>query len=251
MIACLSLLLAHSITAEAAKAAAKFESLSGQVQYRSKAGHWQDAKLGQNLMPETELVTGPRAKAILIFPNGSTMALSAFTQVTIDRYGTGSFGTNAEVTLRSGRMIAKISRYKSTDQRNYFRVRTPTVVAGVRGTVQEISYTPDKGTEIRMLESSSEVLDRTRAHTVVPDGGKSHVTGDSTLPADKTANREQTTPMLSKQATSAGEADVSDSVGDFNFSANSSDFTEFLKFYDDFSQDKFNGARDLLILEKL
>jgi len=235
----------------AVKAAAKFESLSGPVQYRHKGGRWAEAKLGQALTVDTELETGPRASAVLIFANGSTLAMKSLTRVVIDQYGTGTYGTNIVISLNSGRLLAKIARYKNSGQFNHFRVRTPTAVAGVRGTIQEISYTPDKGTEIVMHEAASDAIDRMRARILVPEHGKSQVSISETLPADKTKTRESTRPMLSGQSSTEGENSVSYTSGDFNFSANSSDFTDFLRFYDRQAQEAFDRNKDILILEKL
>lgn len=228
---------------------AKFETLSGHVQYKPKGGHWQDAKLGISLHLDTELETGPRSRVILVFTNGSTVALNALSSIVLDKYSTGTYGTQVVMSLRAGRMLAKIPKTQKTDERNYFHVRTPTVVAGVRGTIQEISYSPDRGTEIKMHESASDLVDRARGKTLLPQGGKSRVDKDGTQTADKAANRAQTTTLVSRQASTPGEVDFSYTSGDFGFSPNASDFAEFLRIYDRFVQDSI--PKETLILEKL
>lgn len=228
---------------------AKFEMLSGHVQYRLKGGHWKEAKLGLGLPVDAELETGPRSRALLVFANGSTLALNSLTSVMLDKYGTGTYGSQVVMSLRAGRLIAKIPKTNDAQQRNHFHVRTPTVVAGVRGTIQEISYSPDRGSEIKMHESASDLIDRARGKTLLPQGGTSLVNRDGTLPADKAARQAQTRMLVSSQVSTAGETDFSYTSGDFNFSPNAPDFAEFLRLYERFAQDA--ASRDTFILEKL
>lgn len=228
---------------------AKFEMLSGHVQYRVKGGHWKEAKLGQGLPVDTELETGPRSRALIVFANGSTLALNSLTSVMLDTYGTGAYGSQVVMSLRAGRLLAKIPRTNDGKQRNHFHVRTPTIVAGVRGTIEEISYSPDRGSEIKMHESAADLLDRARSKSLLPQGGNSVVNRDGTMPADKTARRAQTNTTASQQVSTAGEVDFSYTSGDFNFSPNAPDFAEFLRLYERFAQDA--ASRDTFILEKL
>ncbi len=234
-----------------AEAVAKFEYLSGNVQYKLKGGQWKAAKIGVSLPPDTDLETGPRGQAVIIFHNGSKLTLHSLTHVNLESYGSGTYGTQTVMGLRTGRVVAQIAHYKQPAERNYFQVRTPTVVAGVRGTIQEISYSPDKGCEIKMLESASDIIDRARSKSVVPEGGKSRVTGGETVTADKVARREGGSTMTSQQFSTAGEQASSYSAGDLNFSGNPEDFLNFQHLYEKISQDVFEKARDVLVIEKL
>lgn len=235
--------------AEKTPVVAKFEMLSGHVQYRLQGGQWKDAKLGLALPAFTELETGPRSKVILVFANGSTLALNSQTSIVLDKYGTGPYGSQVVMSLRSGRLLAKIPKNKNGDQRHHFYVRTPTLVAGVRGTIEEISHSPDRGSEIKMHESGADVVDRNRAKTLLPQGGQSVANREAAMTADKTARRAQTSTLASSQVSTAGEAEFSYTTGDFTFSPNSPDFTEFLRIYERFAQDA--SANEILLLEKL
>ncbi len=230
--------------------AAKITSLNGHAQYRLKNAHWKEAKPGTTLEVDSEIQTGPRARLTIAFPNGSTLALSALTRVVLDKHSVGSFGSQVIMSLHGGTITANIARYKTPDERNYFQVRTPTVVAGVRGTIEEISYSPDRGTQVRMIEHGADIVDRQRARSVVPEGGKTHATKEGVTPADKVSTRENTSTLDSKHASTAGEHDVSLTIGDFIYSAHTSDFVEFTKIYDRILQDIFSANRDALSIEK-
>lgn len=225
-----------------AKPAAKFESLSGLVQFREgKNGKWQNAKIGTNLNTNTELQTGPNGKATLLFPNGSKVTLSPGTLASLDQYSAGGYGTQTNMSLRLGRMNADIAKVNDANTRNHFRVRTPTVVAGVRGTIQEVGYTPDKGSEVKLLESSANVIDRNGRISLVPQGGKSQVTTGGTTTADKMESKGSTVTM-SGQGVSAAEADMAFSSGDFSFSGNMSDLFDLFDFFDDFEALGFGSS---------
>lgn len=221
------------------QAAAKFESLSGGVQIKIKDSKWSAAKLGQSLAADTIIATGPRGKAELVFPNGSTLRLNSLTQVTLDSYNFGKFGTQTVMSLRTGRVVAKIAKYKKGGASNYFLVRTPTAVAGVRGTIKEVAYSPDKGSEIKLVESEADVVDSSGKKSIVPEGGKSTVTTGETLTADKVATREAAATTNSQATTSANEVTISNNTGDFNFAPNARDFTDTQRLFDKFREDNF------------
>lgn len=215
-----------------AKVAAKFESISGLVQYREKKGKWQNAKIGTPLNTDTELQTGPNGRATLLFPNGSKVSLSPGTLASLDQYGTGPYGSQTNMSLRMGRMNADIAKVNDSNKRNHFRVRTPTVVAGVRGTIQEIGHTADKGSDVILQESSSQIVDGNGRSTIVPQGGKSEVTSGGTTTSDKMEMKNSTVTMVG-QGTTSGEADMSFSSGDFSFSGNLGDLTDLFDLFDD------------------
>lgn len=233
-----------------ANPAAKITALSGHAQYRLKSSPWKEAKPGTALEVDAEIQTGPRARLTIAFPNGSTLVLNALTRIVLDKYSVGAFGSQVIMNLQGGTITANIARYKTPDQRNYFQVRTPTVVAGVRGTIEEISYSPDRGTQVRMIEHGADVVDRHRARGIVPEGGKANATKEGLIPADKMATKENTSTLDSKHASTEGEQDVSLTIGDFIYSAHTSDFVEFTKIYDKILQDVFSANRDALSIEK-
>lgn len=232
-----------------AKVAAKFESISGIVQFREKKGKWQDAKIGSSLNTDTELQTGPTGRATLIFPNGNKVTLNPGTLASLDQYGAGPYGTQTNMSLRIGRMNADIAKVNDVNKRNHFRVRTPTVVAGTRGTVQEVGYTPDRGADVKLEESSAEVSDRQGRTSVVPQGGQSTVTTSGTTTADKQETKNNTTTM-SGQSASAGEVEVSVSAGDALPTSNVADFDSLLNLIELFEAYQF-GFGDPVQFEKL
>lgn len=119
-------------TLPALAADARFASIKGNVQiYQNQ--RWVDANLKTVLPSGTMIQTGLASQAVVIYPKGGQLALAPNTKVTIlDQ--TQAQGTNREIMIDHGHVSAFVK--KSTDgSRNEFRMRTPTVVAGVRGSV--------------------------------------------------------------------------------------------------------------------
>lgn len=214
-----------------AKVAAKFESISGLVQFREQNGKWQNAKIGTPLTPNTELQTGPTGHASLIFPNGTKVTLKSGTLVKLDQYTTGSYGTQTNMSLRVGRMNADIAKVNDANVRNHFRVRTPTVVAGVRGSNADFSN--GTRTTIQMNEHSIQVRDGNGQSSTVAQGDKSQITKGGTITADKMATKDNTVTMAGQGAT-AGEIEMAFSSGDFSFSGNFSDLFDLFDLFDEF-----------------
>lgn len=231
--AVLILLAAGEISA---KVAAKFEAISGLVQYREKKGKWQNAKIGTPLTPDTELQTGPTGHASLIFPNGTKVTLKSGTLAKIDQYTTGSYGTQTNMSLRVGRMNADIAKVNDENVRNHFRVRTPTVVAGVRGSNADFSN--GTSTTIQMNEHSIQVRDGNGQTSTVSQGDKSQITRGGTITADKMAMKSSTVTMAGQGAT-AGEAEMAFSSGDFSFSGSFADLFDLFDLFDEFEALEF------------
>lgn len=230
---CISLLAFVSLAgigALHAKAAAKFESISGLVQYREKGGKWQNARIGSPLTANTELQTSPTGKATLLFPNGTKVTLKPGTLASLDQYTAGDYGTQTNMSLRVGRMNADIAKVNDANARNHFRVRTPTVVAGVRGSNADI--TNGTSTTIQMNEHSMDVMNNNGQQIRVPQGGATQVTNNEMVTPDKMESRQNTVTMFSPEASTAAEGDMAFTAGDFLFSTNSSDFSDFMDFMD-------------------
>lgn len=232
MVYLLALFSLAGIESLSAKVVAKFESITGIVQFREKGGKWQNAKIGSALTPDTELQTSATGKATLLFPNGTKVTLKPGTLASLDQYTAGSYGTQTNMSLRVGRMNADIAKVNDANARNHFRVRTPTVVAGVRGSNTDISN--GTSTNIHMNEHSMDVMNNTGQQIRVPQGGGTEVSGNgSMITADQLESREAIVALIFGQGATSGEAMMFLNAGDFSFSSNIGDFMDFLDFFGD------------------
>ncbi|MFW5814585.1 MAG: FecR family protein [Spirochaetota bacterium] len=127
----LVLLFFAGMTVEAQDA--RVEYVDGDVRVES-GGSRQTADFGMPLEEGDVVVTGSDGVAVVSLGEGSRIKLRENTVVTIDaRTSAGS------VELRQGGIFARV-RQAATGGRRSFEVRTPTVVAGVRGTEFFVAY---------------------------------------------------------------------------------------------------------------
>jgi len=160
------MILLITFTAAFAEPAGKFIFVTGKVQILEN-GAWKEAQAGMFVSAGSEIQTGLKSRAILKFGNGSEMKINAGTLVSLADYREGGFGTETNVDLKMGKITAAVARHEKA--KNHFNVRTPTVVAAVRGTIEKIAYTPEGGTRIDLVESSAEVKSR-RGRFIVSEG---------------------------------------------------------------------------------
>jgi len=112
---------------------ARVEYVDGEVWVESGSGR-EAADFGMPLAEGDLVITGDDGVAVVTVSVGSRIKLRENTVVTIDERTTAG-----SVELRQGGIFARVRR-AATDDRRSFAVRTPTVVAGVRGTEFFVAY---------------------------------------------------------------------------------------------------------------
>ncbi len=135
-----------------------FVVVKGNVQVKPEKGKWTKATVGMKFDAKTEIQTSLTGNASIKFVNDTVMNITPGTSINIARMVAGSYGTATDVQLSLGRIKTFIAKPKLVEKRNHFRVITPTVVAAVRGSEQEVGYTPEKGTEVIMHEHASDIV---------------------------------------------------------------------------------------------
>lgn len=135
--------LCFSVFAEAAAAKATLSGLKGAVTVQAAAGgEWTAATEGMSLSQGASVKTGASAEAILNMGAGGAVKISALALVKIDALtAEASGGSKTELSLDKGRVLARTEKLKTAD--SAFTVRTPTAVAGVRGTAFECAIAPE------------------------------------------------------------------------------------------------------------
>lgn len=227
-----------------------FLVIKGNVQVKPENGKWTKATIGMKFDAKTEIQTSLTGSAVVKFVNGTIMNIASGTSVGIARMVSGSYGTATDVQLSLGRIKTLVAKPGIMDKRNHFRVITPTVVAAVRGSNQEVGYTPETGTEIKMLEHASDIINRNGMLSMVPQGGKSLVTQLQTMPPDVVATQGNMV-IFANGSMSGNEADFMLEAGDMMFGGNAGDMTEFFNFFDSFFDDLYNLGFTEIDFDKL
>ncbi|MCS6985256.1 MAG: FecR domain-containing protein [Leptospiraceae bacterium] len=215
-----------------AKPVGVFTAVVGKVEVREEGGRWVEARPGMKVVEKAEIQTGLKAKATIQLIHGSQVTIFPGSVVSIDRLVSGSYGTATDVNLSLGKITAVIARRDRLEEKNYFRVRTPTAVAGVRGSIQEVAYSPDSGTHVRMLEHTSEVMSRNGQKSLVPEGGAAQLSGDTMRTANQLAH-ESDLVVFQNAGMSEAESEFLTYTTDLTYSSAASDFTALFGLWDE------------------
>jgi hypothetical protein len=141
-------------------AAAKVVTLSGQVSVLRDNSPWA-LDLGDSVQPRQIIVTGPDGYALLQVSDGSTFEVFHNSRV-VFRDNPGNWKDLLEVWL--GRV--KIQIEKVGGQPNYNKVRTPTAVISVRGTVFDVTVEDEDATTMVTVDEGQVAVQ----HALLPRG---------------------------------------------------------------------------------
>jgi len=111
----------------------EIEKMDGTVLYREKAGiPYKKAKKGLTVEKGYWIKTEPKSWAVLKLSDGSTFTLSENTEFEINEYVIGDDRKDGLFSVTQGKLRATITKF--TGQTVNYRVKSPTAVAGVKGT---------------------------------------------------------------------------------------------------------------------
>lgn len=109
----------------------KLVGAQGDVSYmKSAGGAWEKAPNGTLLKEGAKVKTGAGASCLLSI-GGHAVKVGALTVTVIDKSDLEGTTSKAQVGIESGKVFAKVG--KLSNKNSTFSVRTPTAVAGVRG----------------------------------------------------------------------------------------------------------------------
>lgn len=126
----------------AGQAECKIAKFSGTVEVLPPGKDtWHKAKAGETLAEGAQVKTGAKSEAYLSFGGGHSVKVSPMSLMKVSFKSSDSKpGNNLQVSR--GKIHAKVSKLDSKDS---FNVKTPTAVAGVRGTKFSVEVTPGNG----------------------------------------------------------------------------------------------------------
>jgi hypothetical protein len=144
-IACVAALIAvAAVTSVNAAQTGKaiVRSVSGAAEY-TVSGPWMPLRVGQELLPGSTVRTANDSSVVLFLDqNGPLVNLTENTTLGIDKLTFEPTGVDTivdtQLDLKSGRVLGVVRRLSTTSK---YEIKTPTGVAGIRGTEYSISAT--------------------------------------------------------------------------------------------------------------
>jgi len=182
--------------ASAAAVKAKLTSVKGDVQTRASASaSWQGAKTGDTIAEGAQIKCGPGAEAVVGWGKGNVLKVSALSSVTFTGLSADGSSSNSKMTLESGKVFAKSGKLTKGSA---FEVRTPTAVAGVRGTGFEAtpsSFSVVEGT-VAVSAGGQEIEVGAGMMVEVPEIGE--IPEPAPIPAETLTELEQTNQEMTE-----------------------------------------------------
>ncbi|MCB0350013.1 MAG: FecR domain-containing protein [Bdellovibrionales bacterium] len=133
--------------------------------YEGNKYSYELAKIGKKIKPSEIIQSGADGKAKIVYPNGDYLVIGVGTTMVMpDVAEKAEAKDSSSVKLIYGRVRALISK---SGPRNNMTVKTPTAVAGVRGTDFFTRSNPSAGTEITVLRGQVDMSSKNKPKEVV------------------------------------------------------------------------------------
>jgi len=160
--------------AQAASVKATLGGVKGSVEVQKAAGGgWEAGANGLLLGEGAAVKTGPGAEAVLAW-GGHAVKIAALSLVKVATLtGDDKGGSVSKLSLEQGRVTARVA--KLTTKESQFTVKTPTAIAGVRGTAFDFAINPANNATTLAVVEGSVSLAAGAAEVVVEQGFESAV----------------------------------------------------------------------------
>jgi hypothetical protein len=137
---CVSLLLSSIALADASGAVGGvFMVVKGDIKISSKSGKTEPAKIGTKVTEGDTVQSGHDSRAKIVMTDKNVLNISPDSKLTIEKYQNNGDAKNVELKVEFGKVRASVEQ-KYDGDKSKFNIRTPTAVAGVRGTDFMMGY---------------------------------------------------------------------------------------------------------------
>lgn len=129
----LALSFAHVVSAQN-EISGTMMVVKGDVKVTSaKSGKTDPAKVGTKVYSGDTIASAADSRAKIVMSDKNVINISPDSKITIEKYENSEKGRNVELKVDYGKVRASVEQ-KYDGEKNKFNIRTPTAVAGVRGT---------------------------------------------------------------------------------------------------------------------
>jgi hypothetical protein len=123
-------------------------SIKGQARYKT-ANQWVDLKSGMKLAQGTKISTGVNSSIVLDI-NGDTITIRQMTMIKIEENMLSTTESNTKIGLKRGGLNVRVAKLKTL--KTSFKVSTPVATSSVRGTWEDVTFGPNRGMIVKVLE---------------------------------------------------------------------------------------------------
>jgi len=129
--------------------------VKGDIKVTSKDGKTEAAKVGKKVVAGDTITSGPDSRAKIVMADKNVINVSPDSKIVIEKYeNDGKDKKNVELNVVYGKLRASVEQ-KYDGEKSKFNVKTPSAVAGVRGTDFITGYNPStKSAQIITFQGS-------------------------------------------------------------------------------------------------
>lgn len=135
-----SMMISFSWCAQTEAADGVFMVVKGTVTIESQ-GKSSPARVGAKVSQGDKIVSGVDARAKIVMSDKNVLNISPETSLVIEKYSNSPTDKNVELKVEQGKVRATVEQ-KYDGEKSRFNIKTPSAVAGVRGTDFITSYSP-------------------------------------------------------------------------------------------------------------
>jgi hypothetical protein len=153
----LAIISAPCIAASSIPVQATISNITGTVEVQKGKADWSQAKEGIALSPGDSVRTKEKASCIIKWSQGNLVKLQPLTTIKIDKNEfTPTTGVEkSSIDMKSGAVHVKAKRVSSAQSN--FEIKTPTAIAGVRGTIFSVEIIEAKSTVVKCQQGKLNV----------------------------------------------------------------------------------------------
>jgi hypothetical protein len=116
-----------------------FMVVKGEIKIKSGDGKSEIAKIGKKVFPGDQISSGKDSRAKIVMSDKNVINISPETVLVIEVYQNDGKNKNVQLSILEGKVRAGVEQ-KYDGEKNRFNIKTPSAVAGVRGTDFLTSY---------------------------------------------------------------------------------------------------------------
>jgi hypothetical protein len=126
------------------------EQISGKAAFK-EGQQWKPLSVNQKLEVGTKISTGTNSSVVLNI-DGNKVTIRQLSMVRINHNMTNAEESNTNLGLKYGAINAKVKKIAAI--RTQFKISTPVATSSVRGTEEEVSFGPQSGMIVKVLEGT-------------------------------------------------------------------------------------------------
>lgn len=177
----LSVALCQAPAVSAQDFSAKATAIEGDVTCKADGeSAWKPVTVGMELKEGVYIMTAFESSCALEFQDKSVLNVKELSKIQISKFALQAKSVNANVSLFNGKVKATVHR--DIDTKTEFQVKTPVSTISVRGTEEEIYYSPGFGVEVQNISGIVEVMNHIGQTQTLAKGDNTEVPKETKAP---------------------------------------------------------------------